>query len=251
MPDVFDELDDLADADDLEGVERAALRALERAGPEDAADLWRYVAWARIETGRMPAGLEAAREAGDALYEAKALFHLWDFEGAQAALERVDAGGDEEEAEAEWYRGLVAEFTGGNPARHFREAARLLPDVFAEPVRLTDREIDAVVRGALAALPRDAAAALEEAAIEVVPLPRRQSDVDPLTLGVYQGVSALERSVHDGPAMPPRIQIYRNNVERIARDREEAIDELRITFLHEAGHHLGYDERGLERLDLG
>ncbi|MFQ5845973.1 MAG: metallopeptidase family protein, partial [Planctomycetota bacterium] len=76
-------------------------------------------------------------------------------------------------------------------------------------------------------------------------------DVDPLTLGLYHGVGRLDRSHDDPPRLSSHIAIYRLNVERIAADRAAAVDELRTTLLHELGHHLGYDERGLRDLDLG
>lgn len=249
MSDLFDELEALADAGELEELERRARNAAAKAEGEDRVDLLRYVAWARLELGRNAEALAAAREAGDALLEGKALFHLWDFEGAWGALARFRGEG-EEEAEAEWYRGLVQEFTGGDAARHFRRAARLAPDLYAEPPRLSDAEVDRVVRRAIEGLPPPVRRAVEDAVIAVLPLPAKRPDVDPLTLGLYVGVSRLDRS-HDLSAnLPARIEIYRRNVERIAADRKEAVEELRVTLLHEIGHHLGFDETGVADLGL-
>ena len=47
------------------------------------------------------------------------------------------------------------------------------------------------------------------------------------------------------------ITLYQNNLERFARTRQELLDEIRITVLHEVGHLLGLDEdelyeRGLD-----
>ncbi|MGQ0614770.1 MAG: metallopeptidase family protein [Planctomycetaceae bacterium] len=250
MTDLFDELDALAEEGELEAMEARALQALRRAGADHAQDLWRYVAWARLELGRPAQALDAARRAGDALTEARALFHGWDFEGARGALARCRGEGDDA-AEAEWYRGLVAEFTGREDAAHFREAARLAPDLFREPVRLDDREVDRVIREALDALPPVVARAAADAVVQVTPLPAPHPDVDPLTLGLYTGVSHLDRSVEAMPHLPARIEIFRRNIERLAGDRENVVEELRITLLHELGHHLGYGEEGLEELGLG
>jgi predicted Zn-dependent protease with MMP-like domain len=245
---VFARLDALADEGDLEGIEEAALAALEDA--EHPEDLWRYVAWARFELNRLEDALVAARSAQDALLEAKSLFHLWRFEEAAAALARYHGEG-EDEAEAEWYRGLLAEFRGRDALRHYRRASRLAPDIYQEPARLSDAQVDEVVRDAKAALPPVVAHAVEETAIEVLPLPRPQRDVDPLSLGLYVGRDLLSRTVEDSGQMPPRIEIYRRNIERIARDREEAVDELRITLLHEIGHHVGMDEQQIEDAGYG
>jgi predicted Zn-dependent protease with MMP-like domain len=245
---VLDRLDALADEGDLEGIEEAALAALE--GAERPEDLWRYIAWARFELNRLEDALAAARAARDALLEAKSLFHLWRFDEAAQALARF-RGEDEDEAEAEWYRGLLAEFRGGDAIRHYRRANKLAPDIFREPARLTDAQVDDVVRAAKAALPPAVARAVEETAIEVLPLPRPHRDVDPLSLGLYLGHDLLSRTVEDSGQMPPRIELYRKNIERIARDRDEAVDELRITLLHEIGHHVGMDEQQIEEAGFG
>lgn len=250
MDDVFNELERLREEGDLAGMERLALEAAGDASGDDAADLWRHVAWARLETGRPGPALEAAREAGDALLEAEACFALWRFDDAERALASFRPADDADEAEAEWTRGLLAEFRGGHAARHFRRAAKLAPDVYAEPVRLSDAQIDEVVESALGSLPAPVAEAVADAVVGIRDLPDAHPDVDPQSLGLYLGTDRLQRSVQDSAHLPARIEVYRKNVERIARDREEAVEELRITLLHEIGHHLGYDEDGLERLGL-
>jgi predicted Zn-dependent protease with MMP-like domain len=248
MDEILDRLDALADEGDLEGVEAEALTAIR--GAKDPRDLWRYVAWARFELNRTEDALEAARSAEDPLLEGKSLFHLWRFDEAAKALLRFQGEG-EEEAEAEWYRGVLAEFSGGDAMRHFRRASKLAPGLFSEPVRLTDAQVDEVVRKARADLPPAVARAMEETAIEILPLPRPQKDVDPLSLGLYTGRDLLSRSVEDSGQLPPKIEIYRKNIERIARDRAEAIDELRITLLHEIGHHVGMDEQQIDDAGYG
>ena len=120
MNSLLDQLDLLAAREDFEQVERAALEALKDAGTLDAEDLWRYVSWARFESGNMSGALDAARQARDPLYTAKACFHQWMFEEAREALSLV-AGGREDVAEANWYAGLVAEFSGEDPMDHYRE----------------------------------------------------------------------------------------------------------------------------------
>jgi predicted Zn-dependent protease with MMP-like domain len=194
--------------------------------------------------------LEAAREAKDALLEAEACFVLWRFDEADRALVRFVPADDADEAQAEWTRGLLAEFRGRDPAWHFRRAAKLAPEAYTLPVRLSDEEIDDVVESALRSLPGPVRDAVAGAVVEVRDLPEPHPDVDPLSLGLYTGANLLERSVDDGARLPARIEVYRKNVERFARDRDEAVEELRITLLHEIGHHLGYDEEGLERLGL-
>ncbi len=247
VDELFARLDDLAANDDLDAVERAALEAL-RAGATEP-DLWRYVAWVRFEQGRLKEALDAAREGDDPLYLAKAHFHLWQIDEAQRELEDCPEEG-EDGAEAEWYRGLCAEFSGGDGAPHYRRAARDAPHLFREPVRLTDAAVEAVVQEAMQALPKDIAEAVAETVVEIRLLPEPHPDVDPLSLGLYIGTARLERRLDDSGQLPARIEIYRKNIERLAADQAEAIDELRITLLHEIAHHLGYDEGGVVKLGL-
>jgi len=245
--DLFDRLDELAANDDFDGVERAALEAL-AAGATDL-DLWRYVAWARFEQGRLPQALEAARAGSDPLYQAKAHFHLWEIDEARSALRQCPAGG-EDGAEAEWYRGLCAEFSEEDPAVHYRRAARDAPHLFHEPVRLDDAAVEAVMQEAIRSLPPEIARAVSETVVEIRPLPQPHPDVDPLSLGLYLGPGHLSRRYEDSGNLPARIEIYRSNIERMAADHAEAVDELRITLLHEIAHHLGYDEGGVVKLGL-
>jgi predicted Zn-dependent protease with MMP-like domain len=50
--------------------------------------------------------------------------------------------------------------------------------------------------------------------------------------------------------LPPTITLFRNNLERMAADREQIIEELRITLFHEIGHFLGLDEEDLAERGL-
>jgi len=205
-------------------------------------DLWDEGAYEEL--------VEAAREEGHDLLEGMALFHLWRFDEAERALARFEPDDDDDEADREWYMGLLAEFRERDPGRHFRRAVRLCPERYPEPVRLSDAEIDAVVEEALAALPAEIAEAASDAVISVAPLPAAHPDVDPLVLGLYTGSDHLSRSVDEAVRMPARIEVFRKNIERVAADREEAIEELRITLEHELAHHLGFDEEDMERLGL-
>lgn len=250
MTDLFDLLDGFVTQGKLEEVERHARAALADADAdaEEAGDLWRYVAWSQFEQGRLKEALTSARRASDGLYEAKALFHQWDLPGAMQALSRFEGAG-EDAAEAAWYRGVLCEFRGDPAEPHFAEAHRLAPELFALPARLTDEEVDGVIRSAIAALPPVLRRAVDETVIEVCNLPKPHPDVDPLSMGLYHGMSRIERDL-EVSGLPPRILIYRLNIERFAADRETAIDELRITLLHEVGHHLGFDEKGVADLGL-
>lgn len=66
-------------------------------------------------------------------------------------------------------------------------------------------------------------------------------------LGVYDGVSLLERDDYFG-VMPDRIIIFRRSHLELGLDREELEAEIRKTVLHELAHHLGIDDERLTAL---
>ncbi|MFY9630808.1 MAG: metallopeptidase family protein [Candidatus Cybelea sp.] len=63
-------------------------------------------------------------------------------------------------------------------------------------------------------------------------------DGDDELLGIYRGVALTERS-HDAPLLPDEIAVFRGPINRIARSRAEAVDEVRETLIHELGHYFG------------
>ncbi|MHC4938445.1 MAG: metallopeptidase family protein [Planctomycetota bacterium] len=242
---MFEELDRLAERGALPELIATATAALPTAEGEVRLELHHYLSWAWFELGDFRRALAEAQNADDPLDEAKALFHLWEFEAAAHAL--AECG---DEAEAHWYRALVAEFTGSNPHGSREAAIRLAPDRYHPPTPLANEELERIIESILDDVPPELAWAVEETTVHTLPLPSPHPDVDPLCLGLYIGHDIATRSHADGARLPPRIEIYQRNIERIARDPEEAREELRITLFHEIAHHLGFDEDGVDGLGL-
>ena len=75
--------------------------------------------------------------------------------------------------------------------------------------------------------------------------------------GLYTGIPLTDRSVQQSGAMPDVVTIYREGVlNSAANARGMATDkrlrrEIRITLLHELGHHHGLDEDDLRELGYG
>ena len=114
-----------------------------------------------------------------------------------------------------------------------------------------------LVERALAELPPQFAAALEEVPVEIrpasTPADRRRAGVgrDGLLLGLYHGIPRTERSVEHSGTMPDVIYVYQEDVELAVDNERELVEEVRITVLHELGHHFGLDEDDLEALGYG
>ena len=67
-------------------------------------------------------------------------------------------------------------------------------------------------------------------------------------LGLYEGVPLTEREDYGGLAMPDRIAIYRLPICAMCDTREEIVEEVRVTVVHELAHHFGIDDDELHRL---
>ncbi len=73
--------------------------------------------------------------------------------------------------------------------------------------------------------------------------------------GLHSGIAMTERSVEHSGVLPTDVHIFREGIVDLAggwdaNDAENRIyEEIRITILHELGHHYGLDEDDLE--DLG
>jgi predicted Zn-dependent protease with MMP-like domain len=104
-----------------------------------------------------------------------------------------------------------------------------------------------LVAQAVAAVPEPFATALDEVAVVVEDRAPRE---EPFLYGLYVGVP---NTVPEGVfgAMPPRIAIYMRPLMDDCADPAELVEQIRITVLHELGHHLGMDEEQLERLGYG
>ena len=110
---------------------------------------------------------------------------------------------------------------------------------------LSRDEFERVVEEALASLPPRFAHMIENVVIAVEEEPGDEDlevcdDEDEL-LGVYRGVALTER---DGgpPLLPDEIAIFRGPINRVTRDRAEALHEVRETLIHELGHYFGLDD---------
>lgn len=113
----------------------------------------------------------------------------------------------------------------------------------------SDEEFERIVADALDSLPTRFASLIENLAVTIEDEPSEddfdsmEDDSDEL-LGIYRGVSLPER-LNEPPIMPDQIVIFRGPISRVARTRNEAIDEVRDTVIHEIGHYFGLEDEDL------
>jgi len=137
-------------------------------------------------------------------------------------------------------------------------------------MKRSERErFDRLLEGVLEALPPRLKALLEEAPLIVDdrPSPELAAELGLDTLeenlcGLHSGTPLTHRSVEHGADLPETIHVFREGVIDEAGGWERWQDEdgewwggeemitgeIRITILHEIGHHFGLDEEDLERL---
>jgi predicted Zn-dependent protease with MMP-like domain len=67
-------------------------------------------------------------------------------------------------------------------------------------------------------------------------------------LGLYVGVPITQRSVFSVSILPERIYLYRRPILRAAGGAENVVDTIRDVFIHEVGHHFGFDDDELAEI---
>ncbi|MFI2754155.1 metallopeptidase family protein [Cellulomonas sp. P22] len=113
-------------------------------------------------------------------------------------------------------------------------------------VHMSREDFELAVSDALDLIPPELAAQIDNVVVLV------EDDApadDPELLGVYDGTPLTERG--DSWAMgslPDRITIFRNPTLAICADRDEVVDEVAVTVVHEIAHHFGIDDARLHEL---
>ncbi|TVQ59361.1 MAG: metallopeptidase family protein [Phycisphaerales bacterium] len=129
---------------------------------------------------------------------------------------------------------------------------------------MTDEErqrFDALLEDVLDVLPAHLLRLLEEIPLIVEDRPSKSilkelgMDESETLCGLHTGTAITERSVDQPAGLPDEIRIFREGIVETAGGwdqdlaDQEVYEEIRITVLHEIGHHFGLDEDDLA--DLG
>jgi predicted Zn-dependent protease with MMP-like domain len=72
---------------------------------------------------------------------------------------------------------------------------------------------------------------------------------DPQLLGLYDGTPLTERGQWwAAGSLPDRITLFRGPLTRLCDSREELLEEIAVTVVHEIAHHFGIDDARLHAL---
>lgn len=114
---------------------------------------------------------------------------------------------------------------------------------------VTEPEFQELVQRALDSLPDEYATLISNVAVVVEDEPSSEvladleMEDDEDLLGLYQGLSIDKESFFQtGGQLPAKISIYRGPILRLCRTRNEVVQEVRDTVVHEIGHHFGLDD---------
>lgn len=114
---------------------------------------------------------------------------------------------------------------------------------------MSQQEFEDAVGDALDAVPAELMALLDNVVFFVEDEPLAE---DPDLLGVYDGVPLTDRGdAWAMGALPDRITIYRGPLTRMCADREDLLDEIAVTVVHEIAHHFGISDARLHELGWG
>ena len=117
-------------------------------------------------------------------------------------------------------------------------------------------EFEDLVRQAIERLPEEFLARLENVDVVVADRPTREQigvsgvAAGETLLGLYEGVPLVDRENY-GLVVPDKITIFQMPIVEMCSTREELIDEVRVTVVHEVAHFFGLDDHALREMGLG
>lgn len=109
---------------------------------------------------------------------------------------------------------------------------------------VTNERFEELAAEALATLPEDLAAMMENVAIIVEDEARGRS-----LFGLYEGVPLTQRGPMTYSAvLPDRITLYQSTICQVCADEYDVMSQVRKTVIHEVAHHFGISDPRLEEL---
>jgi len=124
-------------------------------------------------------------------------------------------------------------------------------------MKLAEKDFDRIVQNAIVGIPQEIRQYLDNIIISVRKRPSKEmlSEMglppDEPLLGMYSGVSLIDRSVTSPPLFPDSIFLFQEPLEEMCDTLEELVEEIEITIVHEIAHFVGISDERLEELGYG
>ena len=119
---------------------------------------------------------------------------------------------------------------------------------------MDEDEFEEAVDAALAEIPDSIARHMDNVAVFIEDryVPSPHEDPDTVLLGLYEGTPLTERDGWYGAgSLPDRIMVYREPILEMCSSRDEVVEEILVTVVHEIAHHFGIDDERLHELGWG
>lgn len=110
---------------------------------------------------------------------------------------------------------------------------------------MTREDFEGLVAEALDTIPADLARLMSN--VVVVVEDHAPAD-DPDLLGLYSGIPLTERDGSYAGFLPDQVTIFMEPILWMCETRDDVVEEVRITVVHEIAHHFGIDDSRLEEL---
>jgi len=189
-------------------------------------------------------------------FDGQILFELGRFADAKRSLDTAVAM-DPEAGHAAYHLALVLERLGqaDEAEQMFARANALDPERYPMPAEVDELFFRQAAAEAFENLPRSIREYVEDVPILVEDWPAEhllgEENVSPQILGIYIGLPRTEAEISAQPQDLTRVVLFKKNLEKVCRDRNDLVEQIQVTVRHEIGHHLGLSEEDLERLGLG
>ncbi len=118
-------------------------------------------------------------------------------------------------------------------------------DRLGSVLALTESEFEDLVGHALDEIPAELAAMMDNVVVLVEEEP---PDDAPDVLGLYEGTPLTERDEWYSGVLPDTIRLFRAPILALCDTWAHAVEEVRVTVVHEVAHHFGIDDDRLHRL---
>ena len=120
---------------------------------------------------------------------------------------------------------------------------------------MTRTEFERLVREALADIPEEIAAHVENVDLIVEEWASDEQLVGAgipegeLLMGLYEGIPLPDRYNYD-MVLPDKITLFQRAIEQVCSSDEEVVEEIRMTVVHEIAHHFGIDDDRLDEMGV-
>jgi Flp pilus assembly protein TadD/predicted Zn-dependent protease with MMP-like domain len=196
---------------------------------------------------------------GDARYErAMALFELCRFSEARRAFGAL-LNDPDHQAQANHQLGLLLEREGKfrQAEKHFAIARQLAPEDFPDVTLPSFETFRSELNKAVSELPADMRKDLVGIPVTAEDIPAEKDlmstepPLSPTILGLFRGPPLGESCAQIAEQPCRSVALYRRNLARTVRSKDELATQIKLTLMHEVGHLRGEDDlelaaRGLE-----